>query len=114
MAKYEAHLAGNFDDILRTIDSEILRKSMTAHFEDGSDFRMGNTQCAVRVYERYSAIGSNRVSLSVTLFGEQNQHYLSAVTSGGSQAVFFKINTLGEEAFLRQLVSAVQPFQTTG
>ena len=46
--------------------------------------------------------GNNRVSLSVTLFqnGDEGIH-LSAITSGGSQAVFFKINTWGEEAFLR-------------
>ena len=28
---------------------------------------------------------------------------LSAITSGGSQAIFFKINTVGEENFLRAL-----------
>ena len=29
---------------------------------------------------------------------------LSAITAGGSQAVFFKINTWGEEAFLDKLI----------
>jgi hypothetical protein len=29
--------------------------------------------------------------------------FLTAITSGGSQAVFFKINTLGESEFLRKL-----------
>mgnify|MGYP003296055213 CR=1 FL=1 len=28
---------------------------------------------------------------------------VSAITSGGSQAMFFKMNTLGEEAFLDKL-----------
>jgi len=28
---------------------------------------------------------------------------LSAITSGGSQAMFFKVNTWGEEAFLEKL-----------
>ena len=29
--------------------------------------------------------------------------HLSAITAGGSQATFFKINTLGESAFLDKL-----------
>ena len=57
----------------------------------------------MRVFERYSYFGNNRVSLSVTLFENGEEVYLSAVTSGGSQAMFFKINTMGEEAFLDKL-----------
>lgn len=30
--------------------------------------------------------------------------HLSAITAGGSQAVFFKLNTFGEEAFLDKLI----------
>jgi len=41
------------------------------------------------------------VSMTVTLFqGESGRLWLSAATSGGSQAMFFKFNTFGEEAFL--------------
>jgi len=48
-------------------------------------------------------MGGNRVSLNVTLFGSGNSLKLSAITSGGSQAMFFKVNTIGEEAFLDKL-----------
>lgn len=60
---------------------------------------------SVRVFERFSYTGGNRVSLNVTLFqnGEEPVH-LSAITAGGSQAVFFKLNTFGEEAFLDKLI----------
>ena len=72
--------------------------------EDSSDFRCGAARCSVRVFERYSYAGGNRVSMNVTLFqGEDGVIYLSAITAGGSQAVFFKINTWGEEAFLDKL-----------
>ena len=58
----------------------------------------------MRVFERYSMIGKNRVSLNVTLFqGPDGKIRLSAITSGGSQAMFFKVNTFGEEAFLDKL-----------
>ena len=66
---------------------------------------------AVRVYERYSVTGSNRVSLSVTLLGKGEELMLCAITSGGSQAAFFKINTWGEEAFLEQVERAVHNYE---
>ena len=81
--------------------------SASASYEDGSDFRMGDVRCAVRVYERYSWTGGNRVSLSMTLVGQGRRLFLSAITAGGSQAVIFKINTFGEEAFLDTLRDVV-------
>lgn len=104
MAKLEQTIRGNFNQLLHKIESGIMNGSMSASLEDSSDFYSNGARCSVRVFERYSAIGSNRVSLSVTLFqnGDGDIH-LSAITAGGSQAVFFKINTLGEEAFLDKL-----------
>ena len=66
----------------------------------------------VRVYERYSMTGSNRVSMNVTLLGVGDDLFVTAITSGGSQAVFFKINTLGEEAFLRLFIDSIESFVT--
>ena len=100
MAKYERSFTGDFTSALARLNQEILNGSASASFESGSDFIMGDTRCALRVYERYSMIGSNRVSLSIMLMGKGNQLRVSAITSGGSQAMLFKINTFGEEAFL--------------
>lgn len=69
MAKYETTLTGNFDAVLRSLEEGIMNGSFTASYEDASDCRMGAVRCAVRVYERYSALGSNRVSMAVTLVG---------------------------------------------
>ena len=103
MAKYEKTLRGDFNSILRRIEDGILGGSISATLEEKSDFRNGDTRCSVRVFERYSYMGKNRVSLAVTLFGNEDMIHLSAITSGGSQAMFFKINTFGEEAFLDKL-----------
>ena len=103
MAKLEKHLRGNFDELLSRIEAGILNGSMSATLEDRSDFREGTARCSVRVFERYSSVGGNRVSLSVTLFQNGGDICLSAVTSGGSQAMFWKVNTFGEEAFLEKL-----------
>ncbi len=104
MAKLEQTLNGDFNQILKKIENGIISGSISASLEDSSDFQSGDARCSVRVFERYSYSGSNRVSLSVTLFQNANEPVcISAITSGGSQAAFFKINTLGEEAFLDKL-----------
>ena len=111
MAKYECRIVGSFPDFLRALDDAILNGSVSASYEDGSSYQQGDVFCAVRVYERYSYFGGNRVSLNVTLFGTEREFFLSAITSGGSQAVFFKINTIGEESFLDRLREFVENYQ---
>ncbi|MBQ3201809.1 MAG: hypothetical protein IJB22_07810 [Clostridia bacterium] len=108
MAKYETRLHGSFDSVLNALHDGIMNASSTASFEDASMCRMGDTRVAVRVYERYSAMGSNRVSMAVTLVGNGEELFLSAITSGGSQAMFFKVNTFGESAFLDTLIAAAE------
>ena len=104
MAKLERRLSGDFDYLLSNIERGIINGSVSATLEDSSDFACGDSRCSVRVFERYSYAGGNRVSLNVTLFqGADGVIRLSAITSGGSQAIFFKINTWGEETFLREL-----------
>lgn len=110
MAKLEQTVHGDFDEILDAIHRGILEGSMSASYEDGSDCVFGTVRCAVRVYERYSYIGSNRVSLNVTLVGGGEEHFLTAITSGGSQAMFFKLNTIGEENFLDRLAEIAGRF----
>lgn len=104
MAKLEQTIQGDFDATLKKITDGILNDSISASLEESSNFRSSQARCAVRVFERYSFMGGNRVSLNVTLFqaGDGPVH-LSAITSGGSQAMFFKMNTWGEEAFLDKL-----------
>ena len=104
MAKLEQTIHGDFDQILRKIEDGILNGSMSATLEDSSDFQSGSARCSVRIFERYSWSGSNRVSLNVPLFqGDTDSIHLSAITAGGSQAMLFKLNTVGEEAFLDKL-----------
>lgn len=104
MAKLERTIYGDFDAVLQRIEDGILNGSTSASLEDASDFSEGEARCSVRVFERYSYTGGNRLSMGVTLFQSgQGPVHLSAITSGGSQALFFKVNTWGEEAFLDKL-----------
>ena len=84
MAKYEKRFTGEYFQVLEQLDQAILNGSASASRTDESRLDLGGVLCTVRVYERYSFTGGNRVSLTLTLLG----------------AMFFKLNTLGEEAFL--------------
>ena len=110
MAKAEYRLRGDFFCVLDAIDKGIMNGSLSASYEDGSNWSSGDVRCAVRVYERYSWFGQNRVSLNVTVIEKGGEIFVSAITSGGSQAVFFKINTLGENAFLKCLDNVMRQF----
>ncbi|MGL6106313.1 DUF6054 family protein [Romboutsia sp.] len=110
MAKYERHFKGDFNNFLKILEDGILAKSVSASCEGGSDYENSGVLCAVRVYERFSAMGGNRVSLNITLLGKDEELFISAITSGGSQAMFFKINTLGEEAFLDGVIDIVDRY----
>ena len=108
MAKFErTFMNQGFDSLVERVERAVLHGSYTATLEDQADYRQGDARCAVRVFERYSYAGGNRVSMSVTIFQSENVTRLCAITSGGSQAMFFKVNTFGEEAFLETLESAL-------
>ena len=110
-AKLESELRGDFYAVLDEINSAVIDHSATASLEEKSDFAGINARCAVRVYERYSYTGQNRVSMNVTLFETDGRLFVSAVTSGGSQAMLFKINTFGEEAFLDLIRGVVNKYR---
>lgn len=103
MAKLEKTLFGNFDDILKRIEDGVLGASISASLEDSCDWQSESSRCSIRVFERYSYAGGNRVSMNVTLYQAGSDIKLCAITSGGSQGVFFKFNTWGEETFLETL-----------
>jgi len=110
MAQFQHELIGDVDRLVAHLDQAIPQGSITAKYEAGSDQRIGDARMVVRAYERYSAFGGNRVSLCISILSVGDQMALSAVSSGGSQAMLFKLNTFGEEAFLRRAVQAIEAF----
>ena len=112
MAKYTAKIQADFDDFSQYITDEIVKGSMSANLEDTYATEMNGVRCRVQVYERYSLLGGNRVSLNVTMLADGKEIHLCAITSGGSQAVYFKLNTMGEDSFLEKLQQAVARYQS--
>lgn len=111
MAKLQCELKGNFSMILGHIENAVLNGSQSATKEDSSEFNIDNCRCAVRVYERYSFLGGNRVSMNITLLQVGDRIKLSAITAGGSQAMWYKMNTIGEEKFLDTIRETVEKYK---
>lgn len=107
MATYTDLLTADFNHLLESLHNSILQQSASATYEDGCYYGEVGHRSAMRVYERYSYFGGNRVSLSLLLTEEGDHVRVTGITSGGSQAVLFKINTVGEENFLSTLETAV-------
>ena len=108
MAKYTAHVAGDFGQIVDFIDIELHSQSASLSLEESFDRNVQGWRISQRVYERFSYAGGNRASLSVLFIEVPDGVDICGIATGGSQAVFFKINTLGETAFLETLQTAVQ------
>ena len=113
MAKLEMTLRGDFDTVIRDITDAILEGSISASQEECSEFRTESSRMGVYVFERYSFWGGNRVSLTLSFLqnDRDDRIYASAITSGGSQEVFFKLNTVGEENFLEKAEKAMIPYK---
>ena len=91
MAKIERVINRDFDQLLSTIEDGIINGSMSATLEDASDFRSGTARCSVRVFERYSYAGGNRVSLNITLFqNDKDPVQLSRNYSGRKPSCIFQ------------------------
>lgn len=110
MAKFVKEFKGDFEKFVQYAEDCVRGGSVSANLENSDDYTVNGTKVAVRVFERYSAIGSNRVSLNLTIVGSGDMIHFCAITSGGSQAMFFKINTFGEESFLHKFEDCVEKY----
>ena len=109
MAKIQRELYGSFDEILNCI-YDAATSSSTSSMIDSSDFKGEYSRCAVMVFERYSVVGQNRVSLSVTLFETEGRLFISAISSGGSLAIAIKLNKISESSFLESIRQIIDSF----
>jgi hypothetical protein len=104
MAKLVRSIDRPLEQVASYIENGILEGSVSASLEDRQELYPGDAKCIVLVFERYSYAGNNRVSMNITLLqAPHSPTQICAITSGGSQALFWKINTIGEEAFLDKL-----------
>lgn len=107
MATLRKEFKGNFEETIEVI-KDAIHKSYTASTEDEIFEEVNGVRIWFGVFERYSLIGENRLSMSVNIVEINNDIRLNIVTSGGSQGAFFKINTWGEESFLETIIEPLR------
>ena len=112
MAKFECVIPGiyDFDDTLQYFHEYLSQSGVTASFEGGSDYCSGNVRVCVRVYERYTLAGDNRLSLTMTLATDGTDIFASAIAAGGSSGLFVKWNW-GEDEFLERFIEGAKQFE---
>ncbi|MEE0966935.1 MAG: DUF6054 family protein [Bacilli bacterium] len=108
MAKCKYRINDDFNHICNHIKREILSTSSSASLEDEEYLNIGDVRMGILVFERYSYSGGNRLSLHVTVIEKDNIVDIIGISSGGSNGLFFKVNTWGEDAFLEKLKEAIK------
>ncbi len=103
-------LKGSADALAEHLDERITSGSASASIEHKGELKLGDARMVLRTYERYSLMGGNRVTLSVSILAVGDAMEVALTTSGGSQAVFLKVNTVGEETFMQKALEAVGSF----
>lgn len=97
MAKYEKTIVGNFEEIVNRLQNEIINSGMSMELVDESNYSSGDTNIAVRVYDKYFMRNGNRASLSLTVAGHCNDIFISAIGAGGGQGIIFNFSLGAEE-----------------
>lgn len=64
----------------------------------------------IDMFERYSMFSDSRVALGVTTIYRDGKIDITAMSAGGSRAMFFKIDTVGEGAFLDSFKHVVKEY----
>lgn len=96
MAKYEKTIIGQFEEVINRLQNDIANSGITMNLVDESNHTSGDTNIAVRVYDKYFMRNGNRASLSLTVVGHGNHIFISAIGAGGGQGVLFNFS-LGAE-----------------
>ncbi|MDZ5472938.1 DUF6054 family protein [Bacillus sp. 31A1R] len=104
MAKYEKTIIGQFEKVVNQLQSDISNSGISMNLVDESNYSIGDTKIAVRVYDKYFMRNGNRASLSLTVVGSNSNIYISAIGAGGGSGVFLNFS-LGAET---EMVSIVQ------
>lgn len=110
MARYDCTLTGDANALAAHLDQQILRGSVSASTEEQVEHRLGDARMLLTTYERYSGFSGSRVSLTFAILAVGTQLAVSAISTGGSRAMFWKMDTVGEGTFLDKGVAALQSF----
>lgn len=111
MAKFECRIPEgyDFDQVLKYFH-DCLSGGSSDSFEGGSDYQNGDTRVALRVYESFTVMGGNRMSMTVMLASSGREMFACAVTAAGGGGMA-KVVGWGEDRYLKRFAEAARQFE---
>ena len=107
MAQFEKELHdADFYTVLSLLEKEILASGASVELVGTARYDLGDTQVAVRVYDRYFMRNASRASLTLTLVGHGGTVQVSAIGAGGGTGAFTHFDWGTGDAFV-QLVKKI-------
>lgn len=103
MAKYERTVSGKFEDVVKCLENAVLSSGATMNLVDESSYSSEGTNVIVKVYDKYFMRNGNRASLSLTVVGQNDSIFISAIGAGGGSGIIFNYS-LGVEDELVSIV----------
>lgn len=113
MASYKSSFKLNREEYYNLFNymvEKILEGSVSASFEESEHFEIYDVISHCLAFERYASLGGNRVSLTISTVHYNDMAIIFIVSTGRSQATFFKINTYSEENFLELAVQYLEEY----
>lgn len=108
MAKYTHVIKDiDIDDLIAKVEERLYYYSSSLSKEEEESYVSDDVRVVTIAYERYSMTGGNRLTLNVTYIKDKESIYVIAMSTGGSNGVLLKFNTLGEEGFLNTFINAL-------
>ena len=111
MAKYEKIISGQFDEVVNQLQNDISNSGISMKLVDESNYTIGDTEIAVRVYDKYFMRNGNRASLSLTVVGSDNNIFISAIGAGGGQGVLFNFSLGAEDDMVAIVQNSVEQME---
>ena len=108
MAKYEKTIIGQFEEVVNRLQKDIGNSGISMNLVDESNYTSGDTNIAVRVYDKYFMRNGNRASLSLTVVGHGNNIFVSAIGAGGGQGVFFNFSLGAEDSMVAIVENSIE------
>ena len=111
MAKYTTTVAGSLEQLRKYISRNGPNLGATITLEEEISGTADGVKYWIGTYERYAVLGENRVSLNIVLLEFSEGVRVIATSSGGSQAMFLKINHWSEDNFMNDFVSIIETYK---
>lgn len=113
MAKYEKAITGQFEQVVNYLQKDIETSAITMNLVEESNYSSGDTNIAVRVYDKYFMRNESRASLSLTVVGDGNKIFISAIGAGGGKGIFFNFSLGAEDDMVAVVRRSIEGMKNT-